>query len=115
MPELLILDVVCARPEAGSIEAGICSVVSYDACTRERGPVSTDDDIRLKALALIEFVDREDGESFRALLDRSDLREMVHGLAGLAFTWGTELAERQGYRSLAEKIADQRMAPGELP
>ena len=53
MPELLILDVVCARPEAGSIEAGIRSVVSYDAYTRERGPVSTDDDIRLKALALI--------------------------------------------------------------
>jgi hypothetical protein len=44
MPELLILDVVCARPEAGSIEAGIRSVVSYDAYTRERGPVSTDDD-----------------------------------------------------------------------
>src|SRR5438876_8549705 len=69
----------------------------------------------LDALALIEFADREDGESLRALLDRSDLREMVHGLAGLALSWGTELAERQGYRSLAEKIADLRMAPENCP
>ena len=73
--------------------------------------MSTDADFRLNALALIDFADREDGESFRALLDRSDLREMVQGLTGVAITWGTELAERQGYSSLAEKIADQRMAP----
>jgi hypothetical protein len=77
--------------------------------------VSTDDNIRLDALALIEFADREDGEGLHALLDRSDLREMVHGLAGLALTWGTDLAERQGYRSLAEKIADLRMAPENCP
>jgi hypothetical protein len=76
--------------------------------------VSTDDTM-LDALALIEFADRENGESFRALLDRSNLREMVHGLTGLALTWGTELAERQGYRSLAEKIADLRMAPDNCP
>ena len=61
--------------------------------------MNTDDNM-LDALALIEFADREDAESLRALLDRSDLREMVHGLAGLALTWGTDLAERQGYRSL---------------
>ena len=73
------------------------------------------DDIMLDALALIEFADREDGESLCALLDRSDLREMVHGLAGLALSWGTELADRQGYRSLAEKIADLRMVPENCP
>ena len=77
--------------------------------------MSTDDDLRLDALALIEFADRDDGENLTALLDRSNLRELIYGLTGIALTWGTDLAERQGYRSLAEKIADARMAPGICP
>jgi hypothetical protein len=72
-------------------------------------------DIGVDALALIEFADRDDGENLTALLDRSNLRELAHALTAVALTWGTELAERQGYGSLAEKIAYLRMAPDICP
>jgi hypothetical protein len=77
--------------------------------------MSTDDDLRLDALALIEFADRDDGKNLTALLDRSNLRELIYGLTGIALTWGTELAERRGYGSLAEMIADLKMAPDICP